>query len=234
MIRRLVPFLLALLVVLPATVVAAGAASGLFVLHGTVTDLSGHPVEGAEVFVYDSTNTRRPAEYISPKTERDGRYSIELPEGKYWAVARVRQGEKFGPLQLGMRHSGEPTIIEPYGDSQLEQDFSVADLRELAQSRQREKNAFTKVSGRVLDVAGKPVPNAYVFAQREKVATVLPDFVSAWTDRTGRYLLYLPAGQFYLGAATVFPPPPAQVPARELTVSPAKIGVAITSDVTLK
>jgi hypothetical protein len=229
-------FVLFLVVVVLASAVVGGAlaASGIFVLRGTVTDLAGRAVEGAEVFIYDSTNTRRPAEYISPKTGRDGRYAIELPEGKYWAVARVRQGEKFGPLQLGTRHSGEPAVIQPYGDSVLEQDFSVADIRELAQNRQREKNAFTKVSGRVLDADGKPVADGYVFAQREKAATVLPDFISTWTDRNGQYLLYLPTGRFYLGAATDFPPPPGVSPERELSILPDKIGVAINFDVTLK
>jgi hypothetical protein len=204
------------------------------VMRGKVTDLTGLSVAGAEVFVYDSTNTRRPADFISPKTGPDGRYTLELPPGKYWAVARVRQGEKFGPLQPGTRHSGEPTAIEPAVAGMIEQDFSVADIREAARSRLKPREDFVKVSGRVVDSSGAPVAMAYVMAYRGKQLRQLPDYVSAWSDESGRYSLYLPPGTYFLGTATEFPPGGTVPSGRELVVAPGKIDIAIDVEITLK
>lgn len=205
-----------------------------FVLRGKVQDLAGHGVEGAEIFIYDSTNTKRPADFITPKSDRGGNYTIALPVGKYWAVARVRQGEKYGPLLLGNRHSGEPVAIETIVDHVAEQDFSVADIREVARMKQKTKDDYVKVSGRILDGSGAPVTNAYVLAHRGKEIAQLPDYFSAWSDDAGRYTLYLPAGDYFLGAATVFPPGHTVLPGRALTLAPGKIDIAIDVGITLK
>ena len=205
-----------------------------FVLRGKVLDLAGQGVEGAEVFIYDSANTRRPAEFITPKTDRDGQYTIELPVGRYWAVARVRQGEKFGPLLLGTRHSGEPVVIEPPAERVAEQDFSVADIREVARNKHRTRDDYVKISGRVLDGSGAPVANAYVLAHRGKEIERLPDYISGWTDEAGRYTLYLPPGDYFLGSATVFPPGRAVSPGRALSLVPGKIDIAIDVEITFK
>src|SRR3954454_4750861 len=96
-------------------VCAAGTAiaSDTFKLRAKVVDVQGNPVEGAEVFMYDTFVTRRPPLFISPKTDTAGSAELVMPVAKYWAVARVRQGEKFGPLGIGARHSGEPAEVEP-------------------------------------------------------------------------------------------------------------------------
>ncbi len=36
--------------------------------------------------------------------------------------------------------------------------------------------------------------------------TRIPDFLSAWTDEQGRFILYLPEENYYLGGAEEFPP----------------------------
>ena len=70
-------------------------------LAGVVTDLAEAPVTNAEVYLYRSANTRRPADYISPRTGSDGAYRLVVPAGNYWGVARIKEGERFGPLQAG-------------------------------------------------------------------------------------------------------------------------------------
>lgn len=231
-------WLAVILILVVASVVVCGRFDALagetFVLRGKVLDLAGRGVEGAEVFLYDSANTRRPAEFITPKTDRDGQYSIELPVGKYWAVARVRQGEKFGPLLLGTRHSGEPAVIDPPAELVAEQDFTVADIREMARNKHRTRDDYVKVSGRVVDGSGAPVAKAYVLAHRGKKLERLPDYVSGWTDETGRYVLYLRPGDYFIGAATVFPPGRNVTLEKPLAIVPGKIDIAIDVEMTLE
>jgi len=184
---------------------AMGAAS--FVLTGQVTDIDGKPVAGAEIFAYDSAVIRRPADFISARTAADGRYSLTLPRQKFWVVARVRSGEKFGPLLPGDRHSGEPLVVEPDDGKDVQQDFTVVDIREAVRQKQKVRSDYRLVSGRVLDQDKKPVSDVYVFANTTQKAKDIPEYISAWTGTNGEYTLYLPPGHYFLGVGTDFPLP---------------------------
>ncbi len=205
-----------------------------FTLSGRIIDFSGQAVEGSEIFIYDDTNTRRPADFITSKSDRDGKYSIQLPAGKYWAVARVRQGEKFGPLLPGAKHSGEPLLIENSGEGEAEQEFIVSDIRDVAKNRQKISDDYVKVTGRIVDESGSPVVSAYVLANSTEIINPLPDYVSAWTDESGRYSIYLPLGSYFIGSAKSFPPDPSMKLSRQLNVVTPKIDIDIDMEITLK
>ncbi len=175
-------------------------------LKGVAHDVRGNPVKGVEIFVYNSTDTRRPADFISARTDIEGIYSITLPLGKYWAVARLRGGEKYGPLMAGDRHSGEPMELELDGPEEFEQDFTVMDIREAARLMKKTREDHFQVKGVIYDKKGQPVSDVYIFANRGMSMEVIPDYLSAWTDEKGRYKLYLPAGKYYIGYASAFPP----------------------------
>jgi hypothetical protein len=181
-------------------------AAELFTLKGRVIDSDGKPVEGGEIFVYNTSQTRRPADFISPKSGRDGNYRTELPSGRYWVVARVRSGAGYGPLALGKRHSGEAREIEGDAGAEVLVDFIVADVREMARSQRKTGDDYRKVEGRILDMEGKPVQGAYAFARGEKNKTGVPDFISPLSDADGSYTLYLPPGNFCLGGGVAYPP----------------------------
>jgi hypothetical protein len=185
---------------------STGEASANFVLKGRIIDVDGKPVEGGEIFVYDNTQTRRPADFISPITGRDGLYRIEIPAGRYWVVARVRSGARYGPLMSGGRHSGEAREIEAAAGQELALDFTVADVREMARNLRKSNDDYRSVGGRILDKNGRPVRGAYAFVRREKDGARLPDFISAWSAEDGRYTLHLPSGRYHLGASTAYPP----------------------------
>ena len=191
------------------------AAEPTFTLRGTVSDLAGQPVIDAEVYLYRSANTRRPADYISARTAGDGAYRLVLPAGNYWGVARIKQGERFGPLASGQRHSGDPVQIAIGEEPVTTQDFSVADLKEMAQRRQKVNHDVIVVSGWIFDGDGKPVAGAYAFARAGQVQATLPEYISAWTGPDGRFTLHLPPGDYHWGASRQFPPPilPQLVPA---------------------
>ena len=222
--QRLRPTLL-LLFVLTGSALAAPDAT--FVLQGTIRDLDGAPVALAEVYLYTSYNTRRPADFISPKTDSSGRYRLVLPRRPYWGVARVKKGERFGPLLPGDRHSGEPLPVTVDTEAELNQDFTVADLRELGLRREKAREELQQISGRVLDREGRGVPGVYVFARTNRLTVQIPEYLSAWTDREGRYLLYLPPGIYFLGSAGEFPPRPETAQLLELAVTAGKLPVAL-------
>ncbi len=184
---------------------AAGALETAL-LKGAALDVRGNPVKGVEIFIYNSTDTRRPAEFISAGTDIEGRFSIALPLGKYWAVARLRGGEKYGPLMSDDRHSGEPMELEIDGPGEFEEEFTVMDIREAARLMKKTREDHFRIKGVIYDKKGEPVSNVYAFANRGMDMYAIPDYLSAWTDEDGQYTMYLPAGKYYVGYASAFPP----------------------------
>lgn len=213
-----------LLVLLPAS--PAISAENTFTLQGVISGIGGEPVRDAELYLYGTPNTRRPADFISPRTGSNGAYRLILPKAVYWGVARIKRGERYGPLMPGDRHSGEPVRIDPDSDASLTLDFIVADMQELAQKREKGRTELIELSGTITK-GGKAVSDAYVFARTGKIAATLPEYFSGWTDESGRYSIKLPPGHYHLGCATGFPPPAGSERLLEADVAAGKLPVAI-------
>lgn len=178
-------------------------------LSGQAVDARGTPVEGAEIFLYLDQNVRRTADFLSPKTGKDGRFTIELPAGTYWAIARTRRDAgKYGPLMPGDKHSGDPIEVELSPGMHRELQFTLMNIREASRSISKRRKDFFKVQGRILDASGGPVGMAYAVASDPAGRNVsgIPGYLSAWTGPDGRYTLYLPAGRYVVRAALTFPP----------------------------
>jgi hypothetical protein len=197
-----------------------------FTLQGIVSTLAGEPVQDAEIYLYSSSNTRRPADFISSKSGKNGMYRLILPRAAYWGVARIKKGERFGPLLPGDKHSGEPVKIDPDTEKTLTLDFTVADMQELAQRREKGREELMEVSGTVTS-SGKGVAGAYVYARVGRISATLPEYFSGWTDTAGRYRLKLPAGSYFLGCDTSFPPTGTSYNLQEISLSAGKLPVAI-------
>lgn len=177
------------------------------IVEGKILNSEGKAVEGAEVFIYGSSDIRRAADFISAKTDKDGGYRMVLPAGKYWSVARFRKGgSRYGPLMPGDKHSGSPVEIDLLsGEHQM--NFVVADLHEAANmSRKKTGGDYIKIKGRIIDKDGLPVKMAFAIANKKKEFSVVPDYISTWTDDDGYYTLYVPRGKYHIGYAYVFPP----------------------------
>jgi len=174
------------------------------ILKGRVVDAEGKAVKGAAVLVYDSPEVRRRADFESARTEGDGKFRMVLLPGKYWTVARFKKVEGFGPLRPGDKHSGEPREVELASGAELETDLKIEDIKAVARNKPRED--YFKIKGRILDEKGLPVSKVYAIANRKETFSGLPDYLSAWTDEEGHYTLYLPRGKYYAGAAAAFPP----------------------------
>jgi len=221
------------LTVLSAT--AVYCAEDTFALQGVVSTLSGEPVQNAELYVYSSANTRRPADFISSKSDRNGVYRLVLPRATYWGVARIKQGERFGPLQPGDKHSGEPVKIEPDTEKSVALDFTVADMQELAQRREKggDEQQLIEITG-IITSNGTAVAGAYVYARTGRISATLPEYFSSWTDSIGTYRLKLPPGNYLLGCDKVFPPAENSNNLHELSLTTQKLPVAINLQLPLK
>lgn len=218
-------FRLLLLLALLAVPAARPATAAGVVVTGRISDAAGAPVEGAEVFLYDTPRTRRPADFISPRTGVSGVYRLEVPPGRYWAVARLRDPAATRPFEGMQRHSGEATELEAAaGEATV--DFTVAEARDVARRQRKPGGEVARVKGRILDREGRPVPRAYTFAVKEGNVTSLPDFLSAPSDDDGGYELYVPPGSYCLGGALVFPPEN-DTACRKQKLDGTTIGVAI-------
>jgi len=182
------------------------ADEGKSVLGGKVTDMEGRAVEGAMVFVYNSPNVKRSADFISGRTDKEGLYRMIIPAGKYWLVARTKYTEDYGPLTLKDRHSGEPRETELASDREIRIDFVVVDLMEAIKIKRGERERSFKITGRIIDEKGSPVSRAYAVANRIKDISGVPDYLSAWVDHDGRFTMYLPRGRYFIGSAESFPP----------------------------
>lgn len=194
-------------------------AEGNSILSGRVLDVEQRPVNGVEVYVYDDDNIRRPADFISPPTDKNGEFTLTVPPGRYWVVARLRSsGQQYGPLLAGDKHSGPPLEIDIQPGEHLEEEFVVADLKETSLLTVKVNSSFIKVEGVLQTKEGQPVENGYAFANRQPVAKKIPDYIGPWTTEDGKFTLFLPEGTYYFGLAHEFPPGAKNVPTQEVSV----------------
>lgn len=202
---------------------AVASAEGKSVMKGRVVDAEDRAVEGTQVFVYTAPDVRKPADFISALTDRDGLFRIVLPPGKYWAVARMKKTGGFGPLLPGDRHSGEPREVELSAGQEVEMNFVVADLKDAIKMRMKDREGAVRIKGRIVNSSGEPVMNAYVIANRQRKISGIPDFLSAWADDEGHFTLYLTKGSYYIGSALAFPPGADYSEDRQITVGAENI-----------
>ncbi len=207
--------------------VSAAGAGEIAVFRGRVLDAEGNPVAGASLFVYNSPEVKRQADFVSSETARDGRFRMVLPPGTYWAVARLKKDKKYGPLRPGDKHSGDPETFELSTGTDFVKDFTVTDIREAARLVKKTRKDVVKIQGKIIDAVGLPVKDAYVAAWNTGGTSWFPDHLSAWTDDQGSYSLYLPPGRYSIGAAQHFPPDGENVLRRDVLVEKDSVNVNI-------
>ena len=174
-------------------------------IAGTVTDQSGAPVAGAFVYAYRSARggLRGPADFEA-EVDAEGRYFLDLVEGRYHLVARARQsGADVGPPRPGDAWALFPhNPLEVRAERTSRADFRLQRVTQPMLMREGTlTSGETGFSGTLVDAAGAPVAGAFVLAYSSADFHRMPDFTSPAVGEDGRFTLYLPrAGSFCLAA----------------------------------
>lgn len=167
----------------------------------------GDAISDAYVNIYPETfsNLLGPSQFISAPTAGDGSYTLEIPSGKYYVVARKRMsGQPTGPLSPGDFYSEHQRILTTVIDGKMAVvDVPVAVMKAPMFFKKSvvDMATDTGVRGILVDKEGRPVPGAFATAYLNSDVRRVPDFVSTLTDPDGQFTLYLPKGGAYFIAA---------------------------------
>jgi len=177
-------------------------------IRSTVLDIDGKPVPGAYIFFYDSPDTKRAVDLVSPVTDEKGFCEKPVPPGTYWVLARLKREGDFdmGPLMIEDKVSADPLEITVAVGDKLDLTFTVMDLLDTIRNSTKQRNDLNRVSGRIVNKDGDPVKKVFVFANRHNKPVLMPRYFSAWTGEDGRYSIYMPEGNYYLGISSQFEP----------------------------
>jgi hypothetical protein len=142
--------------------------------------------------------------------DSEGRFSLEVAEGTYYLqVAQKNPDAEIGPakereyLYFHSDSAGNPRPLVATAGAKLNLGIVTAALW-TPDMVQRDKG-ITSVEGVVVDMDGKPVEKAVVFAYLSPEATGRPSFVSERTDKKGTFQLrFHDGGTYYLKVRSVF------------------------------
>ncbi len=178
-------------------------------------------LENAYAFVYQTTdyNLKGPVYNLSSITGKDGTFSIDLPEGTYWLLAKKKEGKNIIPKKeatppkvndedvlvrfkyienfAGPLESGDYFSFYDENPIKVEKGFYSNVLLNCIQKIGDEKKGYTKLTdmrleGIIIDKNGEPVENMFAFAH-QGVQTSLdmpkPKFISTRTKKDGKFIL---------------------------------------------
>jgi len=180
----------------PVTI--AGGVAGQ-VLHG------GKPVANASVFVYPDLSAQFKGFGLgmSAPTDAQGLFEVPLPAGSYYLVARVRHGGSLvGPLQAGDLFGYLPANPVTVGEAEVVKVVvPVIAVPEKVSRHAATMFGQTRISGLVVDRAGKPLAGLQALLYADDAMLNRPLYVSQPTGVDGMFQLSFPAGgTFYLAA----------------------------------
>lgn len=157
----------------------------------------GEPLAGAQLEVYlKSGEERSSTPFTVTTTDASGNYRVELPEGNYYLVGKLKQ--QGGGLNR-MLMAEAPA--NPYAVSDGLRQVVPFELQEMGLGGNLPADPDTWVEGR-LTAAGKALPDAFVYVYTEESADLMgPSYAKlVQADGAGCFRLELPAGRFWLAA----------------------------------
>ena len=170
------------------------------------------PLEKALIYVYKAgMDLKGPPLQTIEASELEGEFSLQLPAGDYFFVARKRvNDEAIGPVIPGDYKS---EIIGPIKITESKE--IVIDLIALRKMGDEKANIASKVvsntsfAGVITDSSGDPIEGIRVHVYDHIQMSERPKFVSEKTGPDGKYRIFLPeGGTYYICARDRFGGPP--------------------------
>ena len=176
-------------------------------IAGQVTDSHGGPATGAYVYAYRNqrSNLRGPADFEA-LADANGHYFLDLVEGDYYLVARMRQsGVDAGPPKPGDAWAlpvGNPVPVRPGSVAAV--NFVLQGIAQPMLMREGTlTSGDTGFTGLLVDAANQPIAGAFVIAYPEADFQRMPEATSPSVGEDGRFHLYVErTGQWCLAART--------------------------------
>jgi hypothetical protein len=176
-------------------------------IAGQVTASHGEPTTGVYIYAYRNmrSNLRGPADFEA-QVDKYGRYFLDLVEGDYYLVARMRQsGADAGPPKPGdawALPATNPTTVIPGEVTTVN-----LVLQGIAQPMLMREGTLTSgdtgFTGLLIDAEGQPLTGAFVIAYPEADFQRMPSATSPAVGADGRFHLYVErTGQWCLAART--------------------------------
>jgi hypothetical protein len=172
--------------------------------------INGQPLAHAFVYVYTEKTggLMGPSYGTAVQSDVDGRFTVNLPPGRYFLAARQRaDGSRVGEVTGGDLNGVYPGNPIEVNKGQI-LDLGDFPLQPVDADRNRQRRAEgrfvvtdTALSGRVVDADREPVAGISVFAYLDSRMVGKPTYLSAPSDGDGRFVIYLgEGGTYFLGA----------------------------------
>ena len=182
-------------------------------VSGLIT-YQGEPVSRAFIYIYTETDAglTGPSYGEAVQADKEGRFTINLPVGRYSLVARKRaDGSRSGALapgDLNATYPGNPVDIRS-GEILALNDFALTKVDAEVHAQRQADGVFTKTEtllrGQVVDADDLPVSDVFVFAYLDSRMVGKPVHMSVPTGADGNFSLFLSdGGTYYIGARSAF------------------------------
>lgn len=166
-------------------------------LEGTLL-FEGKPISGASVEIYlKSEKDQSTLPFMTTSTNEQGGYQVNLPDGRYFVIAKMRQILNDGRIRMLMAECPANPIEVTTG----QRNIPAFTLREMGRDGALVALPETGARGRLLS-SGQPVAGGTVYVYTEDASGLMgPSYgESVQSDAKGRFQIDLPAGRFFFAA----------------------------------
>lgn len=166
----------------------------------------GKNLEKSYIYIYKDFKGgfRGPAFIVYPSF--DGNFSINLPPGTYYIIARKRaKGGMYGPIEEGDLfnfYHGNPVNVK----KGIMKNVEIECVKRLSQLESDE--GYPLLSGVIKDKNGNPKSGIFVMLYHNKDMQGKPVYISGRSDSKGNFSIKVPPGKYFISARENIGGPP--------------------------